>query len=201
MYFWRGRKISGVKQKPPVLLLVRCFPQRLRDAGVCLRWGHGHGGHTSRRCWSTPDPSFGARSAIIKVANATPPHPHPTSQMTDRHPPWQETARRAARVHYSCGLEIGQLQTAQEKLLRVWNTLPLPTQLAGCRSPHGALFHFVSIHLSGFGAPALIPLFSSCVSHWIIPYAASHLLTCVFQLCVYLFFFSLSLWIYRCQRV
>lgn len=45
-----------------------------------------------------------------------------------------------------------------------WKYTCFSTQLAGCRSPHGALFHLVSIHLSGFGGPALIPLFSSCVS-------------------------------------
>lgn len=32
------------------------------------------------------------------------------------------------------------------------------------RAPRRAPFHFISIHLRGYSGPALIPLFSSCVS-------------------------------------
>lgn len=61
------------------------------------------------------------------------------------------------------------------------------------RAPRRAPFHFISIHLRGYSGPALIPLFSSCVSDWIIQYAASHLFTRVFPLHVSAFFFFFSL--------
>ena len=51
----------------------------------------------------------------------------------------QLVAKCVCIIHVAC--KIGQLQ---EKLLWVWNALPLPTQLAGCGPPHQSPGSFCS---------------------------------------------------------
>lgn len=87
-------------------------------------------------------------------------------------------------IHVACKLASCRLLRRNRRDFEIHFFFPHSSQGSSQRP-----VHFISIHLRGYSGPALIPLFSSCVSDWIIQYAASHLFTRVFPLYVSAFFF------------